>query len=223
MTIALDSPKSAYAISFGLEKISHIQLEGFKSSFTTLPVDPFIKDKYRFRRLSSFRISGHQLIQLPHGCLLQSKDYNPISGDLKREFAELDDDLIALAEFKQLLIEFSDRCKLQSGVSIGVHQIRTTCSPANFGNPAPEGIHRDGCDCIGIFSIDRQNILGGETHLYAARREKPVFKKILNPGELLLVNDLDYFHFTTPIKPLSEGKGTRDVFVLTSPSLISKL
>ena len=223
MTIALDLPESAYAISFGLEKISHIQLEGFKSSFTALPADPFIKDKYRFRRLSSFRISGNQLIKLPHGCLWQSRDYNPIAGDLKREFAELDDDLIALAEFKQLLIEFSDRCKLKSGVSIGVHQIRTTCSAANFGNPAPEGIHRDGCDCIGIFAIARHNILGGETHLYAARREKPVFKKVLNPGELLLVNDRDYFHYTTPIKPLTEGNGTRDVFVVTSPSLISEL
>ncbi|NEP08819.1 MAG: hypothetical protein F6K14_00875 [Symploca sp. SIO2C1] len=220
MTIALDSLESAYAISFGLERISHIQIEGFKDFFRTLPVDPYIKDKYRLRRLSSFRISGNELIKLPHGCLFQTRDYNPVVGDMKREYEELDDGLIALAEFKKLLMEFSDRCKLKSGVSIGVHQIRTTCSPENFGNPAPEGIHRDGCDCVGIFAVDRQNVLGGETHLYVARREKPVFKKILNPGELLLVNDRDYLHFTTPVKPLAEGKGTRDVFVLTSPSLI---
>ena len=91
----------------------------------------------------------------------------------------------------------------------------------NFGNPAPEGIHRDGCNFVGIFSVDRQNIQGGETHLYPARREKPVFTKIVNPGEFLLVNDCDYLHFTTPIKPLSDGEGIRDVFVLTSPSLIA--
>ena len=29
----------------------------------------------------------------------------------------------------------------------------------------------------------------------------------------------DYLHFTTPIKPLSDGEGIRDVFVLTNPSL----
>lgn len=223
MTLALDSLESAYAISFGLEKISYIQIEGFKDFFAHLPVDPYIKGRYRLRRLSSFRISGNELIKLPHGCLFQSKDYNPLAGDLNREFAELDDALIALPEFKKLVLEFSDRCKLKSGVSLGVHQIRTTCSPQNFGNPAPEGIHRDGCDCIGIFSVNRHNILGGETHLYVARREKPVFKKILHPGELLLVNDREYLHFTTPVKPLTEGKGTRDVFVLTSPSLISEL
>ncbi|MGK7875250.1 MAG: 2OG-Fe dioxygenase family protein [Xenococcaceae cyanobacterium] len=220
MPTALDLLESAYAISFGLERISSIKVEEFKHFFSALPVDPYIKDRYRLRRLSHFKIFGDELIKLPHGYLFQSKDYNPVVGDIKREFEELDDDLIGLDEFKKLVFEFSNCCKLQSEVTIGVHQIRTTCSPKNFGNPAPEGIHRDGCDFVGIFSVDRKNIQGGETHLYAAKREKPVFKKILNQGELLLVNDHDYFHFTTPIKPLSNGEGTRDVFVLTSPSLI---
>ena len=221
MQNALYSLESAYAISFGLEKISSIKLEGFKRFFTELPVDPYLKGGYRLRRLSHFQISGDKLIKLPHGYLFQSKDYNPVAGDIKREFEELDDALIALDEFKKLVFEFSNHCKLQSVASIGVHQIRTTCSPKNFGNPAPEGIHRDGCDFVGIFSVDRQNIQGGATHLYPAKKEKPVFKKILNPGELLLVNDNDYFHFTTPIKPLLENQGIRDVFVLTSPSLIA--
>ncbi len=221
MPTALPSLESAYAMSFGLEKISSIKLERFKRFFTALPVDPYIKDRYRFRRLSRFQISGDELIKLPHGYFLQSKDYNPVVGDIKREYEELDDPLIALDEFSKLIFEFSNYCKLKSGVSIGVHQIRTTCSPNNFGNPAPEGIHRDGCNFVGIFSVDRQNIQGGETHLYPARREKPVFKKIVNPGEFLLVNDDDYLHFTTPIKPLSDGEGIRDVFVLTSPSLIA--
>ncbi len=111
--------------------------------------------------------------------------------------------------------------KLHPEAEIGIHQIRTTCSPNNFGNPAPEGIHRDGTDFVGIFSVDRTNILGGKTHLYTARMEKPVFKKVLHPGELLLVNEDDFLHFTTPIKPESIGVGTRDVFVLTSPSLLT--
>ncbi|PLZ94890.1 hypothetical protein CI592_22825, partial [Fischerella thermalis CCMEE 5328] len=38
---------------------------------------------------------------------------------------------------------------------------------------------------------------------------------------LLLINDHQFFHFTTPIKPMTDGVGTRDVFVLTSPSLLS--
>ncbi|MFN7853685.1 MAG: 2OG-Fe dioxygenase family protein, partial [Dolichospermum sp.] len=112
-------------------------------------------------------------------------------------------------------------CKLDLEAEIDVHQIRTTCSPNNLGNPAPEGIHRDGSDFIGIFSAGRDNIEGGETHLYAAKKEKPVFNKVLQPGEIILVNDREFFHFATPIKPQNSGIGNMDVFVITSPSLIS--
>ena len=220
MPTALNSLESSYATSFGIEKVNSIKLEGFKPFFNNLPVDPYLKGGYRLRRLSHFQISEDKLIQLPHGCLFQSRDYNPVAGDIKREFEEIEDSLITLDEFKKLILEFSSYCKLQPEVSIGVHQIRTACALGSFGNPAPEGIHRDGCDFIGIFSVDRQNIQGGETHLYLNKKEKPVFKKVLNPGELLLLNDRDYLHFTTPVKPIADGQGKRDVFVLTSPSLI---
>jgi hypothetical protein len=214
------SRESTYAISFALEKVDSIKLEGFKPFFADLPVDPYIKGKYRLRRLSRFKIVEDELIYLPHGYLFQSKNYNPLLGGIKREFSELAPGLIELDEFKKMVFEFSHYCKLDEGVEIGVHQIRTTCSPDSFGNPAPEGIHRDGCEFVGIFSVNRENIEGGETHLYVAKKEKPVFNKVLKPGELLLVNDRDYFHFTTPIKPMIPAKGTRDVFVLTAPSLL---
>ncbi|MGQ4645975.1 2OG-Fe dioxygenase family protein [Lyngbya aestuarii] len=215
------STELEYAFMFTFKKVNSIKLEGIKQFFTNLPTDPYIKGNYRSRRLSRFTISGDELIKLPHGYLYQSKNYNPLVGDVKREFAELEDALIEHETFQHLVLAFSDSCKLHPETEIGVHQIRTTCSPQNYGNPAPEGIHRDGTDFIGIFSVDRDNIQGGETHLYIAKREKPVFSKILHPGELLLVNDHEFFHFTTPIKPIAESSGTRDVFVLTSPSLIS--
>lgn len=210
-----------YAFLFTLRKVNSINPAGFKPFFNDLPLDDYIKGKYRFRRLSRFMVSGDNLIKLPHGYLFQSKEYNPIVGDIKREFSELDDALIELDIFKHLVLAFSDSCKLHPEAEIGVHQIRTTCSPTNLGNPAPEGIHQDGTDFIGIFSVDRDNIQGGETHLYSAKKEKPVFNKILHPGELLLVNDHDFFHFTTPIKPQTDAQGIRDVFVLSSPSLLS--
>ncbi|MEH2054941.1 MAG: 2OG-Fe dioxygenase family protein [Nostoc sp.] len=211
-----------YAFLFTLRKVNSINPEGFKPFFRNMPIDPYIKGNYRSRRLSRFTVSGNQLIKLPHSYLFQSKEYNPLVGGIKREFAELDDALIELDIFRNLVLAFSDSCKLHPEAEIGVHQIRTICSPDNFGNPAPEGIHKDGNDFIGIFSVDRENIQGGETHLYTAKKEKPVFSKILNPGEILLVNDRDFFHFTTPIKPQTDAQGSRDVFVLASPSLLSE-
>jgi hypothetical protein len=211
-----------YAFLFTLRKVNSINPEGFKAFFSNMSIDPYIKGTYRSRRLSRFTVSGNQLIKLAHGYLFQSKEYNPLVGDIKREFAELEDALIELDIFKNLVLAFSDSCKLHPEAEIGVHQIRTICSADNLGNPAPEGIHQDGTDFIGIFSVDRDNIQGGETHLYTDKKEKPVFSKVLNPGELLLVNDHDFFHFTTPIKPQIDAQGSRDVFVLTSPSLLSE-
>jgi hypothetical protein len=220
MQTALGSTHLDYAFMFTFKKVNSIALEKIKPFFSNLPVDPYIKGNYRYRRLSRFIVSDNELIKLPHGFLYQSKDYNPLMGDIKREFEELEDALIELDEFKKMILAFSDSCKLHPEAEIGIHQIRTTCSPMNFGNPAPEGIHRDGTDFIGIFSIDRDNIQGGQTHLYMEKKDKPVFRKVLNPGELLLVNDHEFFHFTTPIKPIYNAAGTRDVFVLTSPSLL---
>lgn len=207
-----------YAFLFTLRKINSINPEGFKPFFSNMPLDPYIKGNYRSRRLSRFTISGNQLIKLPHSYLLQSKENNPLVGGIKREFAELDDALTKLDIFRNLVLAYSDSCKLHPEAEIGVHQIRTICSPDNLGNPAPEGIHRDGTDFIGIFSVDRENIQGGETHLYTSKKEKSVFSKVINPGELLLVNDHDFFHFTTPIKPQTDAQGSRDVFVLACPS-----
>ncbi len=210
-----------YAFLFTLRKVNSIKLEGFKPFFNDLPVDPYIKGNYRLRRLSRFIASKDSVIKLPHGYFFQPAEYNPLVGNIKREYAELDDALIELDIFKNLVLAFSDSCKLHPEAEIGVHQIRITCSLDNSGNPAPEGIHRDGTNFIGIFSVDRENVQGGETHLYVNRKEHPVFSKVLNPGELLLVNDHEFFHFTTSIEPLVEAKGIRDVFVLTSPSLLS--
>ncbi|WP_413172202.1 2OG-Fe dioxygenase family protein [Anabaena azotica] len=211
-----------YAFLFTLRKVNSINTEGFQPFFQNLPIDPYIKGKYRSRRLSRVTVAENKLIKLPHGHLFQSQAYNPLLGDIKREFAELEDALVELDIFRNLVLAFSDSCKLHPEAEIGIHQIRTTCSPGHLGNPAPEGIHQDGTDFIGIFSVGRDNIQGGETHLYTAKKEKPVFNKILQPGELVVVNDHDFFHFTTPIKSENPAPGTRDVFVLTSPSLITE-
>ncbi|MEH2405711.1 2OG-Fe dioxygenase family protein [Nostoc sp.] len=211
-----------YAFLFTLRKVNSINPEGFKPFFSNMPIDPYIKGNYRSRRLSRFTVSGNELIKLPHGYFFQSKEYNRLVGDVKREFAELDDALIELDIFRNLVLAFSDSCKLHPEAEIGVHQIRIICSPDNSANPAPEGIHQDSTDFIGIFSVDRDNIEGGETHLYTAKKEKPVFSKVLNPGELLLVNDHDFFHFANPIKPQTDAQGSWDIFVLTSPSLLSE-
>jgi hypothetical protein len=205
---------------YALETIKSFVLNTSESFFNNLPVDPYLEGSYRFRRLSNFIVSSNNLIKLPHSRLFQSKQYNPILGDVVREYEELEDEMVELEDFKNIILEFFAFCQLCSTSNeVGIHQIRTTTSIGQIGNPAPEGIHRDGVDLVGIICINREGIEGGETYLYKDKNSSPVFQKILNPGELLIFNDRQFFHYTSPIKPTTDRQGIRDVFVLTSPGL----
>lgn len=206
--------------SYAIENISSINVDKLKPFFSNLPADPYLAGNYRFRRLSHFQISGRSIVKLPHRLFYQPKQHNPLLGDVVREYAELDDELIELTDFQRMILEFFEFCKLCSTFKeVAVHQIRISASPEQIGKPAPEGIHRDGVDVIGIFSVNRERIAGGETHLYKSKNDSPVFNKILNPGEMLVFGDGEFFHFTSAINATSLESGVRDVFVLTCPGL----
>lgn len=208
---------------YALETVNAVNLDKFKIYFDELPIDPYLEGNYRFRRLSNFQVDADSLIKLRHSCFFQSKSNNPLLGDVIREYEELDDEIIAMRGLQKILMEFFDFCQTCSiSNEVAIHQIRTTTSSQQNGNPAPEGIHRDGVDLVGIFCVNRHNITGGETHLYKDKNAAPVFSKILNPGELLVFNDRQFFHYTSPIQVVSDGIGTRDVFVLTCPGLNPK-
>jgi hypothetical protein len=206
--------------SYILEMLTDVKLDPIRPFFDRLPADPYISGHYRFRRLSHFKMSGDRFVKLPHRRLFQSKQNNPLVGDVVREYAEIEDELIALDEFQKILQEFFQFSQLcTERQEIAIHQIRTTASSAEIGNPAPEGIHRDGVDLVGIFSVDRSAVAGAQTHLYVDKKGSPIFSKILYPGEFLVFRDDLFFHFTSSISATTDGLGTRDVFVCTAPGL----
>lgn len=217
--LALPKQDFSCAIGYVLEHLNAFKVDRFIPFFDHLPRDPYLEGNYRFRRLSHFQMEGDRLVQLPHTAFFQSKAYNSLLGDVTREYEELKDELIQLPDFQTMVLEFFKFCQQCSPSNeIGVHQIRITADQ-QVGNPAPEGIHRDGVDVIGIICVNRQGILGGETHLYQKKDRGPVFAKVLSPGEFLIVNDRQFFHFTTPIQAEGAEPGVRDVFVLTCPGM----
>jgi hypothetical protein len=191
--------------------------------FENLPADPYLKDNFRFRRLSHFQVMPEGLIRLPHSPLFQGKNYNPLLGDIVREYAPLQTELIALEEFQKIVLKFVEICGINyQDNEIGVHQIRTITNYELIGEPAPEGIHRDGVDWVGIFCINRKGIKGAQTYLYDAKDRSKKFVQILNAGDFLIFDDREFFHFTDSMYPMERISGIRDVFVLTSPGLRAK-
>jgi len=206
---------------YALETINSINLDRLTDFFDNLSGDDYLQKQYRFRRLSRFQIIEGKIVKLPHDYLFQSKKYNPILGDVIREYPEIEDKLIQIKDFQEIVREFHEFCQLCSTHNeIAVHQIRTTTSKKQIGEPAPEGIHRDGVDLVGIFCVNRDQIEGGVTSLYKSKNDNPILSKILNPGEFLIFNDNQFFHYTSPITPILSQKGMRDVFVLTCPGLL---
>ncbi len=206
---------------YALETINSVDLNKITHFFNDLIGDQYLKGNYRFRRLSRFKILNGKVVQLPHNFLFQSSDYNPILGDVIREYPEIEDELIKQKDFEKIILEFYEFCKLCSQFNeIAVHQIRTITSADNVGEPAPEGVHQDGVDLVGIFCVNRDNIAGGITKLSQSKDASPVLEKILNPGEFLVFTDRQFWHYTSPITAQSAGAGVRDVFVLTCPGLL---
>ncbi len=189
----------------------------FEPFFSRLPRDPYIKGNFRRRRFSRFRGEPENLTRLDHKVFEQSARVNKLAGGVKRDFEELEAGLIEMTEFKLLVAKFVDFSKIDPVTTeVGVHQIRVVASPEEQGEPAPEGIHQDGFDFVGIFCIKRRNLYGAETHLYSDPEKPPIFAKELQPGEFVLVNDRRLFHYTSALYPQTSGEGVRDVFVMTA-------
>ncbi|MEM9904393.1 MAG: 2OG-Fe dioxygenase family protein [Cyanobacteria bacterium P01_D01_bin.44] len=205
--------------SYAIETVSDLNLKTIQPFFEGLPPDPYLEGTYRFRRFSRFKIINDKLLPLPHAFFYQSKTYNQLLGNVRRDYEELDIPLVESEPFKQAVLTFFDFCQLCSPFrEIGIHQIRITTGATQLGNPAPEGIHQDGVDLVGILCINRHQVDGAITQLSLAKGTAPIFSKVLNPGELLVFNDHQFFHYTTPISPAGVN-GYRDVFVFTCPDM----
>ena len=212
----LSSPLHA-AFDYKLEKFAAFDGAKFEPFFANLPVDPYIQGQFRRRRFSRFTGTPESLQRLEHKYFIQSSQVNKLAGGLKRDFPELEDGLTQLNTFQTLVAAFIDFSKIDPMVTeMGVHQIRIVASKGEQGEPAPEGIHQDGFDFVGIFVIQRRDITGAETHLYRAKDQPPVFNKVLDPGEFVMVNDRTHFHYTNAVAPTGHTEGVRDVFVFTA-------
>ena len=69
-------------ISYAIEHPNGVDLSKLRPFFRNLISDPYLEGHYRFRRFSQFEVIDRQIHQLPHRQFLQSKNYNPLLGDV---------------------------------------------------------------------------------------------------------------------------------------------
>ena len=189
------------------------------SQFARLPKDPYLPQGYRFRRLSRFKIEAGEYQRFPHGPYTQDakRGINTLMGNVERTFEEIEQDALELPELRAMLNRFLAAAAIATSfVFLNVHFIRNVCTKTQIGYPAPEGVHRDGFDIVGILCVAQEHAVGAMTELFLWDDKPPVFAGRLHPGGLLLLDDSKLLHYTSPIEVEDAEFGFRDTVILTA-------
>ena len=193
-------------------------LDGLKPSWDDLQPDRYLKDggNYRKRRHSCFVVGHGTQTQAPHRAHWQSEEYNALHGGMRRWFEPMRADTVAAPAWASLLQGLGRLFTVLTGEQtwyVEAHQFRIDTADG-IGRPTPEGAHRDGVDFVAVLLVERHQVSGGETRVFAANGPDGQRFTLTEPWTLMLLDDARVIHESTPIQPLGEY-GYRDTLVLT--------
>jgi hypothetical protein len=212
--VAVLNPVSTLKVlACGPETVSH-----WAGYWKDLPPDQYLLDggHYRHRRHSSFVVNGDAVLQVPHRAHWQPVSYNALHGGMTRWFEPMDKAITDSAEWLRALAQLGHGFSKVSGLQpwfVEAHQFRIDTA-GGIGRPTPEGAHRDGVDYVVVMMVERHHILGGESRVFEANGRRGERFTLLEPWTMLVLDDREVIHETTPIRPAAEP-GYRDTLVLT--------
>lgn len=185
-------------------------------SFSALPHTNHADGQYRLRRYSVIYFLDGEVKPSDKHDFVQTSDINHFQGDIVRRFEPIEADMLASTTLKTMCSYFTQSNHLPNGQEIEIHQMRVVAlmdeTPV-----APEGVHQDGFDHIAIIGIARHNVVGGEIMLYNHDHEAPFFRKVLDDGEMAMLDDHRLWHNAQPIRVIDPKQdGYMDVMVLTA-------
>lgn len=221
LNCALRQPGYAVVSADGVCEMLRVPLQillDLAPSWDDLPPDAYLRDggRYRRRRHSCFIANGDELQPVPHRAHWQPLSYNALHGGLERWFEPLAPALVGQPVWDALLLGLSQQCSLVKDEQpwfVEAHQFRID-TQGGIGRPTPEGAHRDGVDFVAVFLVNRQGVKGGETRVFEANGNHGLRFTMTEPWTLLMLDDEQVIHESTPIQPLADA-GYRDTLVLT--------
>jgi len=189
------------------EYVRHLQ-----PSFEELPHTNHKDGAFRLRRYSIVGAYGDRLEKTE---FTQSSGYNEYQGDVTRKFDAIEDHVFFSEGFTHMVNLFRDVTGLHHE-DIDAHQMRISTNGKSV-PVSPEGVHQDGFDAVGIFSINRTNVLGGDALLFSDNVEHPFFSQRLEPGDFVIIDDRKLWHSAKTIAPVNkEDPAHMDAFILTA-------
>jgi hypothetical protein len=193
----------------------------FGAHWNDLAVDTYAEEcgTRRLRRYGHFLFRDGVATPMAHDAFLQPQDSNPLYLGRERHFQPLtgafatDPVLHAvLATLGHVAIMMDDR----PAFSVKVTPFRVVASDETPGQPAPEGVHRDGVTLVTSLLISRYNVEGGESSVFDLDGNRLLATTLSQPGTMLLGDDRRTLHGVSPIRPADPGRpAMRDVLVIT--------
>ena len=192
----------------------------FADSWNDLGPDLYMADggRYRRRRHAAFLCQDGRFIRKPHQPHFQSRDYNPLNGDVQRWFdpvreASMDNPVMR-AIFAFCAESFGANAAQRWHVEM--HQFRIETQEGDIGRPTPEGLHRDGVDWVFVMLVERRNVREGVTRIGAPDGTPLGEFTLATPGDAVLIDDHRILHGVTEIHAVDpERPAWRDALVIT--------
>lgn len=184
-------------------------------SFDHLPPNPYADGAFRLRRYSRFSVHHGKISRLATQAFVQDESINHFQGNVVRSYEEIEDNIVKEVAFIELFEHFQKMANVADDTPIEVHQLRVFADHKSA-EVAPEGVHQDGFDRIGIYVMQRHNIQGGNINVHLDKNSPALISHDFDKGEFVVLNDRKFFHSAQPIKPIDGDQGYMDIFVLTA-------
>ncbi|MBJ7553658.1 2OG-Fe dioxygenase family protein [Marinomonas spartinae] len=198
-----------------LGQLSPDSVEHLAPTFNDLPTNPYADGQFRLRRYSCFTLHQEKLSRLPAKEFVQDDSINHFQGNVVRRYPEIEEQTFQDPGFVELFKHFREMANVKDGTLIEVHQLRIFADH-QLAEVAPEGVHQDGFDRIGIYVMQRHNIKGGKINVHLEENSPAIISHAFDHGEFVILNDRKFFHSANPIQPIDGELGYMDIFVLTA-------
>jgi hypothetical protein len=169
--------------------------------------------------------TGYLCWKLPQYSLAQSKTYNPVHGDLRREYPPIDPRVFDGPDLRRLVFHYASRFEWNDAIVLVQFQ-RVDCLPGRPGRVAVEGFHQDGNQHVAMLIVDRVNIRNdsgvSQYKMDAGGKmtDEMVLDAVVPPGQLIYWNDKRVWHYGTDIEiadpGANGGRGVRDIVIMSA-------
>lgn len=188
------------------------------ASFDTLTPSTYKDGSYRLRRYSCLDYDQNKKTATlkQAKAFVQSDNLNEFQGNVAREYDDLTDASLACDDFVAMVDAFAKTADLPDICEIEIHQMRIIAKDGEA-LATPEGIHQDGFDYVGVFTIARQAMSGGHLMLWQNKNDStPLATLDPQAGDFCVLNDRTLWHSASSVARQDDRAGYWDLFVLTA-------